>query len=207
MLEKLIVMVEEYSMKVMLELLLPKMLGEVEFQIIHFQCKTDLLDKLPARLKGYRYSLTNDAVIMVLLDRDNDDCLTLKKHLENIAINAGFKTKTNVEQNEYYQVINRIVIEELESWFFGDWTAVRKAYPRLAENTIRKEAYRIPDDIRGGTWEAFERELQKSGYFKTGLRKNENARQIAQYMNPADNQSKSFQVFRDAINSVMVGTA
>ncbi len=32
-----------------------------------------------------------------------------------------------------------------------------------------------PDAIPGGTWEAFERVLQRSGYFQTGLRKLEAA--------------------------------
>ena len=43
MLEKLILFVEEYSMEAALEILLPEIIGEIEFQIIRFQCKDDLL--------------------------------------------------------------------------------------------------------------------------------------------------------------------
>ncbi len=41
--EKLIVFVEEYSMEVALEILLPRMLGAIEYQIITFSCKNELL--------------------------------------------------------------------------------------------------------------------------------------------------------------------
>lgn len=30
-----------------------------------------------------------------------------------------------------WQLVNRIAIEELEAWYFGDWEAVRTAYPRI----------------------------------------------------------------------------
>ena len=43
MLEKLIVFVEEYSMEVALEHLLPKLLDATDFEIRRFQCKDDLL--------------------------------------------------------------------------------------------------------------------------------------------------------------------
>lgn len=46
MLEKLIVFVEEYSMEAALELLLPNLLRGIEFQVIRFQCKDDLLKKV-----------------------------------------------------------------------------------------------------------------------------------------------------------------
>ena len=66
-------------------------------------------------------------------------------------------------------------------------------------NLIKKAAYRDADAIRGGTWEALERVLQKEGYFVTGLRKKELARTIAAAMCPERNTSHSFCAFRDAI--------
>ena len=42
-----------------------------------------------------------------------------------------------------------------------------------------KSAYGDPDAIKGGTWEAMERELQRAGYFKSGLAKIEAARVIS----------------------------
>ena len=63
----------------------------------------------------------------------------------------------------------------------------------------RRQAYRDPDGIRGGTWEAFERVLQAAGYFRTGLRKKEIARTIAPHRVPSRNTSRSFRLFRDTM--------
>jgi hypothetical protein len=94
MLEKLIVFVEEYSMEAALEHLLPKLLGDIEFQIIRFQCKDDLLKQAPDRLKGYASWLPDTWRILVLVDRDDDDCVVLKATLENMASVARLQTKT-----------------------------------------------------------------------------------------------------------------
>ncbi len=113
MLEKLIVFVEEYSMEATLEQLLPKLLADIEFQIIRFQCKDDLLKKAPERLRGYATWLPENWRILVLVDRDDDDCVMLKAVLENMAAAAGLQTKTTAGQDRAFQVVNRIAIEEL----------------------------------------------------------------------------------------------
>jgi len=203
MLEKLIVMVEEPSMEAALEILLPRMLGEVEFQIIRFQCKDDLLKQLPDRLNGYQSWLPANWAIVVLLDRDDDECKDLKQRLESMAQQAGLVTKTQAGAGNSFRVANRIAIEELEAWYFGDWNAVQLAYPRVSATLPKKASFRDPDAILGGTWEAFERELKKCGYFKTGLRKFECTRAIAPHMDVTVNRSKSFQAFHSAVSSAV----
>lgn len=205
MLEKLIVLVEEPSMEAALEYLLPKMLGAIEFQIIRFQCKDDLLKQLPARLNGYRKWLPDNWVIIVLIDRDDDDCVVLKQQLETMATEARLLTKTSAGFGNRFSVANRIAIEELEAWFFGDWLAVCAAYPRVSASIPQKAAYGDPDAIRGGTWEAFERVLKRSQYFRSGLRKLDCARAIAPHMEVTRNQSKSFQSFYAAVCAAMAG--
>ena len=96
---------------------------------------------------------------------------------------------------------NRIAVEELEAWFFGDWTAVQTAYPRVSASQVSKQGFLDPDAVLSGTWEALERVLKKAGYFKTGLRKMECAKQVAQHMEPARNASRSFQAFAGAVAS------
>lgn len=199
MLEKLIVLVEEPSMEAALEQLLPTMLGGCEFQIIRFQCKDDLLNKAPERLKGYASWLPDTWRILVLVDRDNDDCMMLKARMENMAAAAGLLTKTVANHGQRFQVANRIAIEELEAWFFGDWLAVLAAYPRIPTALPSKAGFRDPDAIAGGTWEAMERVLKRAGYFSTGLRKVEFARTVAVHMTPERNRSHSFQVFAGAV--------
>jgi hypothetical protein len=101
-----------------------------------------------------------------------------------------------------FQVINRIAIEELEAWFFGDWPAMCAAYPKLDASVPKRAGLRDPDAIKGGTWEALERELNRKGYFESGLRKLELARTVAPLMEPHRNRSDSFASFRDALSAL-----
>jgi hypothetical protein len=199
MLERLIVFVEEESAEAALHTILPKLLPESAFQIIRFQGKQNMLRNLLTRLRGFKSWLPENWLLLVLVDRDRDDCHTLKEGLEAIASQAGLISKSAAHGGSRYQIVNRIVIEELESWFFGDWEAVRRVYPKVPRTIPSQEQYRDPDTILGGTWEALERILQRNGYFEAGLRKIELARSVAPHMEPARNRSHSFQVFRDAI--------
>lgn len=199
MLEKLIVFVEEPSMEATLEHLLPKLMNDLEFEIKRFQCKADLLKNLPDRLRGYSTWLPVNWAILVLVDRDDDDCMVLKQTLEDMAIRAELLSKSRAGNGNRFQVANRIAIEELEAWFFGDWAAVQAAYPRVPTTIPQRAGYRDPDCIRGGTWEALERILKRAGYFKTGLRKMECARTVAQHMEPLRNSSPSFQAFSSVV--------
>lgn len=201
MLDKLIVFVEEPSMEAALEGLLPRVLGDAEFQILRFQCKDELLLRLPQRLAGYASWLPETSAILVLVDRDDDDCVLLKQQLENIAAEARLVSKTTAGTGRRFQVVNRIAIEELEAWFFGDWAAVQAAYPRVPATVPQKAAYRDPDAIAGGTWEALERVMQQAGYFKPRLRKIECAREVSRHMDPARNRSASFRAFISAIEA------
>jgi len=187
--ESLYVLMEEPSMEETLQILLPRMIRpDIELNFIQFGDKNNLQKKLPNRLRGYKQWLPATAKILVVVDRDADDCHALKQQLDEAAVQAGFATKSIPHQGGGFQVINRIAIEELEAWFFGDWQAVRDAYPKMPDLT-GKAAYRHPDQITGGTWEALERELQRKGYFSSGLRKREFARAVAKHMQPSRNAS------------------
>lgn len=192
------VLVEEPSMEAALRDILPRILGGVSFEVYPYQCKDDLLVKLPDRLRGYSKWLPTDWRIVVVIDRDRDNCKVLKRRLERIARQAGLATRSS-RRTKRYKVVNRIAIEELEAWYFGDWQAVLAAYPRVNEHVPAKSRYRDPDAIVGGTWEAFERVLKRAGYFRTGLRKIEAARRIAPHMDPERNVSHSFAILRDAL--------
>ncbi|MEW5738160.1 MAG: DUF4276 family protein [Myxococcota bacterium] len=191
------VLVEEASMRAALSLLLPKFLGRTSWDIHEHTSKQDLLRKLPKRLLGYAKWIPQTWRILVVVDRDDDNCVQLKQSLEKIAEAAGLRTRTNPGSS--YTVVNRIAVEELEAWYFGDWDAVTAAYPRVDPNIPSQDGYRAPDEIRGGTWEAFERVLQEFGYFPTGLRKVEVAQAVAAHMEPARNTSPSFRALRSAL--------
>lgn len=134
--------------------------------------------------------------IAVLLDRDGDDCRELKRRVDAMAAEAGLSTKSKPEGSRFV-TLNRIAVEELEAWFFGDQQAILKAYPNLEGKKLRWPAG--PDSIRGGTWESLERLLQRGGYHKSGYPKVSGAHRIAEHMDPKTNRSPSFQNFRDGL--------
>ncbi len=195
-------LLEEESAEVALNNLLPNILPQqITYDFHVFQGKQDLIKKLPERFRGYRHWLPHDWIIVVLLDYDRGDCQELKTRLEVIAEREGFSTLSKVGPNGQFQVINRLAIQELEAWFFGDLPAMRQAYPRIPPGLSRKKPYRNPDDIEN-TWETLEKILQRAGYYPGGLPKKEVARKISAYMNPLTNRSKSFQVFRDTLRKI-----
>lgn len=199
MADRLIFLVEEPSMEAFLQPLLARLLpAGCAFEVHAFQGKHDLLRKLPARLRGYRHWLPIEWRLVVLVDRDDDDCRELKTKLDQIATGAELLSRTHAGDRPW-QVVNRLVIEELEAWYFGDWEAVRRAYPRVSRTVTRQRRYRDPDAIRGGTWEAFERVLQHHGYFTTGLRKVEAARAVGAHFDPDRSRSHSFEKLRGLI--------
>ena len=197
-------LVEEASLESALTQLLPKILPSTVSSKIHaFRGKPDLLAKLPDRLKGYQAWLPPDLKIVVLIDEAREDCLNLKKQLEDMAISAGLIPKSSCQKDKSFQVLNRIVVEELEAWFFGDVQAIRQAYPKVSAHLANQQPYRDPDAIKGGTWEALERVLKKAGYHPGGLEKYKASSEISQYMNPESNRSKSFQVFYQGLLEII----
>jgi hypothetical protein len=193
-------LVEEPSAEAALLNILPKVFEPTTSFAIHpYQGKQDLLKKLPNRFRGYKAWLPRDWRIVVLIDADDEDCRRLKARLEDIAQNSNLLTKSVARNSSNFQVLNRLTIEELEAWFFGDVEALHATYPRISVNLGNKAKYRDPDSIAGGTWEALERELKRVGYYSGGLSKISAAREISLHMVPERNRSHSFQVFRQGL--------
>lgn len=198
----LAVLVEEPSAEVALGHLLPKIVPGVPFEFVVFRSKPDLLRKLPQRLAHYAREMTYRNVrVVVLVDRDGDDCSLLKAKLEAMAAAVNLKTPSTGHGPS--AVIFRIVVEELEAWFFGDVTAMRKAYPRLSPHLGKRAEYRDPDNISGKTCHAFEHVLRDHGYHRGGLAKKQAANDISPHMDVDNNRSKSFQIFRDGVRRLV----
>lgn len=192
-------LLEEPSAEEALRLLLPKLLPPgARFELRNLHDKGSLLNNLQNRLRGLASQQIPDLRVVVLVDRDDDSCQALKQKLEIAAAAAGLPTKTSAMGGRFV-VLNRIAIEELEAWFFGDVDAICAAYPRVPATLGSQARYRDPDAIAGGTWEALERLLQSKGYHRGGLQKIKAAREIATHMDPVRNRSRSFQVFMQGL--------
>ncbi len=191
------ILVEEDSMAAFLYEALPAVLPEgCTFKPHVFKGKRGLIKNLESRLKGYAWSLPPEHRLVILIDRDQDDCHDLKRRIEGMVARAGLRSRSMVGGGDW-QAATRIVCEELEAWYFGDWEAVKDVYPGV-RNAL-PGGHRNSDAITGGTWETLERILRKAGYFTGGLRKVEAARAIGQRIDPNRNSSPSFRVFLDAV--------
>ena len=198
----LVLLVEEPSMEAFLHALLPRLMpARRTFEIHPFQGKGDRMAKLEARLRAYAQWLPEDWRVLVIVDRDDEDCKALKAKMDDIGTRAGLLTRTQAatEGQPAWQLANRIAIEELEAWYFGDWPAVQAVHPKLPDGIPKSRGYRDPDAIAGGTWEAFERVLQRHGYAKAGLAKIQTARAIGGHIDPGRSRSPSFLVFYAAL--------
>ncbi len=201
---RLFLHVEEPSMHAALEALLPGLMARhpPTWRIIEHR---NLLAELPARLRGYARQADPALRVLVLLDRDARDCRLLKARLEDAARAAGLATKTSPGWDGRFQVVNRIVVEELEAWFLGDVPALRAAFPGVPATLAARRGLRDPDAIQGGTWETLLRVLQQAGHYPgtTRLPKIEVARRVAATMQPDANRSASFQAFRAGLDALL----
>jgi Domain of unknown function (DUF4276) len=192
-------LVEEPSMESFLNEVLPRLVGDTSFKIHAYQGKMDLMSKLGARLRGYAQWLPQDMRVIVIVDRDSENCLTLKRRMENEAKRANLTSRC-VAANSQWQIATRIAIEELEAWYFGNWEAVSAAYPNVPMDIPRRASYRESDNILGGTWETFERILGQRNYFTTGLRKVEAASNIGMHFDTEKCSSPSFASLKLALS-------
>jgi hypothetical protein len=195
-------LLEEPSAEAFLTGFLPRILPDgTTWNLIQFQGKANLLAKLESRLRGYRSWLPEDGRIVVVVDEDRGDCLALKKRLEDAALSAGLLTKSSA-RGVAFQVLNRIAVEELEAWFLGDVEGLRTAYPGVPPSLGSQKNFRDPDAVRGGTWEAIERVLQRAGHFPGGLGKIELARTMGEHLDPSRTRSRSFKCFLQGLEAL-----
>lgn len=170
---KLVFMLEEASMKELLDIILPRILPEnVQYITIKHEGKSDLKKSLPKKLKAWR---ENNVAFIVLHDQDANDCKKLKQELHKLCEGYGKR------------FLIRIPCRELEAWYWGDLDAVSAAYGVDLTHLKRRKQYREPDRIENP-----KRELKKHIPELTQI---EGARRIAPYMSVDGNSSYSFGVF------------
>lgn len=192
--------VEERSMEAFLQSWFNnRFLVEAYTGTITFEGKKDLLANLGAQIKAYQKANVQNLIFrhIVLVDADNDDCVELKKKILKICREAGLSTRGPGNQ---WEAAVCIVMKELEAWFFGNWDAVRCAYPRVPKDIPRKAAYRNSDNIKGKTSKALERVLQSAKCIKGGLRKIETAELIGPHYIAENSNSPSFNYFHQVLN-------
>ena len=179
-----ILLTEERSMKIFLEMLLPKIFSNsIDFIIYHHEGKGDLKKSIPIKLK----SLSSDETqFLVLIDQDGSDCSILKSEINKLC---------DVKKDVNYKI--RIVCHELESWYFGDLLAIDNAFSTKLSKLKNKQKFRNPDNIINAKRE-LKRYIGPHGQIEI-------AEKIADAMTITsvhDNRSHSFHLFLKTIGFI-----
>jgi hypothetical protein len=181
--KQLVFLLEEESMKALLEILLPQILPpEVCFLCIPHEGKQDLEKSIPRKLRAWQ---TPGTSFVIVRDKDGADCVEIKNRLVNLCQQAGRGDS-----------LVRIACHELESWFLGDLAAVEKAFniKKLAGQQQSRK-YKEPDKLSNAS-----EELQK---LVKGYRKVSGAKKIAACLTINQNYSHSFNCFIDGVRGMI----
>ncbi len=175
----LVFLLEERSMKVFLDELLPRVLPpEITFQTIPHEGKSDLEKSIPRKLRAWR---TPDTRFVVVRDQDAADCHRVKEELTRLCTEAGRP-----------DTLARVACRELEAWILGDLDTVAELYQdrTLTRQAVRKRL-RDPDRISKPS-----RELKR---LVPAYQKVAGARAVGGAIDIEGCRSRSFRVFVEGV--------
>ncbi len=178
---RIVFLLEERSMKTLLDGLLPRLMPELPFICIPHEGKQDLEKSIPRKLYAWR-----EPGVRFVIVRDNDggDCIALKHSLAALCAKAGRADS-----------LVRIACQELEAWYFGEPAAMAQAFGNDKLNKVGNKAqYRNPDNIQQPS-----REIAR---LVPEFQKISGARRIASFLSRDGNRSQSFQVMMDGIEGI-----
>ena len=155
-----------------------------------------LLHNFPSKLKAYSKSMSDNEMVVLLLDLDEvEDCIEYKKKI------LSALERCDIQPN----LLVRFAIEELESWFLGDIEALKLSFTNPKLNLFRD----YQQDSICGTWELLADIVYEGGYAelqqfgKRSRRILEEKRiwasKIAPNMNIDNNISQSFNCFKEGL--------
>ncbi len=211
------ILVEDLSGKKILDILVPKLIGEQHSFIVHpykgvgripknlgnnmNASNRILLDQLPKLLNGYGKTFANypddyPVAVILVCDLDNKNLDNFLQELKGVLDACHLKPETRF----------CIAIEEGEAWFLGDIPAIKSAYPRAKDAILNS----YQNDSICGTWEKLAEAvypgglqvLSKQGWQMIGKEKSKWAEKITPHMNVDNNQSPSFNFFKDKIQEL-----
>ena len=183
---RLVFMLEEYSMKVLLDGLLPRFFPDLSFLCVPHEGKQDLEKSVPRKLRAWN---ERGVRFVIVRDKDGADCEALKTRLVDLC-----------RDGRRPDSIVRIACQELEAWYFGDGDALAEAF---GDDSLRglsaKERFRDPDAVvqPARALEELIPEFQKVG----------GARRMSLRLHRSGSRSRSFQVFLAGVESAAAALA
>ena len=181
---RIVFLLEERSMKVLLDGLLPRLYPDLSFLCVPHEGKQDLEKSVPRKLRAWREPGVR---FVVLRDNDGDDCRTVKRRLVDLCAESGRP-----------DALVRIACQELEAWYLGDPKGLAEAFgnPRLAGIGSRAR-FRVPDTVVHPS-----AEVQK---LVPQFQKVSGARTMGPALSRDRSRSRSFQVLLEGIDRLVAG--
>jgi hypothetical protein len=168
----LVCFLEEASAREFLKGVLSRLLNDgISVKYVVFEGKQDLEKQIVKKMRNWQEP---DSAFLVMRDQDAANCTTVKENLVRLC-NEAHKPSALV----------RIACHELESFYFGNLSAVEEALQVSLNSYKSKAAYRIPDNIVNPS-KALEK-ITGGTYQKIG-----GSRDIGKVLPLADNSSHSF---------------
>ena len=181
---RVIFLLEEPSMKALLDGLLPRLYPGLQFACITHEGKYDLEKSIPRKLRSWREPGVS---FIIVQDNDNGDCLEAKRKLLE-------KCKEGNREDS----LVRIVCQELEAWYIGEPDALAEAFGLERLRTIGNQSrYRDPDGIQKPSIAIKQ--------LVPGFSKTNGARMMARRLSQERNRSRSFAVFIEGIEKLRPG--
>ena len=175
---RVVFLLEEYSMKALLDGLLPRLFPDLLFQCVPHDGKGDLEKSIPRKLRAWREPGVR---FVVVRDNDRGDCKALKEYLRGLCADR---------QEE--DCLIRIACQELEAWYLGEPDALAEAFGKESLRRVGSRArFRKPDEIPYPA-----RELSR---LVPHYQKIAGARAIAGNLTRERNRSPSFQAMMNGV--------
>jgi hypothetical protein len=174
---RVVFLLEEFSMKVLLDAMLPRVAPGLHFLCVAHEGRRDLEKSIPVKLKNWR-----EPGVRFIIVRDNDggDCSALKQRLR--ALSAVLQP----------DAIMRIACQELEAWYLGDPEALAAAF---GDQSLAG----IADRARSRDPDAVAEPAQALTRLVPAFQKVAGARAMAATLAPEPTRSRSFRSFMEAV--------
>ena len=175
---RVVFLLEEYSMKALLDGLLPRLFPDLRFQCVPHDGKGDLEKSIPRKLRAWREPGVR---FVVVRDNDRGDCVALKEYLRGLCADRPEE-----------DCLIRIACQELEAWYLGEPDALADAFKKESLRRIGSRArFRKPDAVHYPA-----RALSQ---LVPQYQKISGARALANHLTRQRNRSPSFQATMDGV--------
>ena len=180
---RMVFLLEEQSMKELLDGLLPRLFPGLNFLCVPHEGKKDLERSISPKLRAWR--VPGDRFVIVR-DNDNEDCIALKDRLQQLCRGSG-----------HDEALVRIVCQELEAWYLGQPDAMADAFGDERLRDIGDlPRYRNPDARPNPS-----KDMEK---LHKWFQKIDGARRMADHLAREGNRSHSFNVFLSGVANLML---